>query len=137
LQPNKFQMKESTRQKKFARLVQKELAEIFQHDQKHLFNNAFLTVTIVRMSPDLAQARVYLSVFTQTDKNLLLEKITANSKQIKWLLADRIRKQVRIIPELFFFLDDTQEEAGRIDALLKSLNIQPEKEETEAKTEED
>jgi len=117
---------ESTRQKKFSRLIQKELSEMFQRDLKSLTgNNTLVTVTIVRTTPDLGLAKVYLSFLPSKGKTLLLDTIQDNTKQIRQLLANRIRHQVRVIPDLQFYLDDTEEEASRINSLLDSLNIPP------------
>lgn len=114
---------ESKRQQKFARLIQKELSEIFQRDAKSLFENSFITVTTVRMSPDLGVAKVYLSFLLAQDKKAMLEKVKTQGKQIKKMLGEKIRKQVRVIPELIYFIDDTIDYANRIDQLLSKIDI--------------
>ncbi|MES2386901.1 MAG: 30S ribosome-binding factor RbfA [Bacteroidota bacterium] len=122
---------ESQRQQKFARLIQKDLGDIFLHDTKGMFNHAFITVTTVRVSPDLGVANVYLSFLAVKDKNATLDAIREEGKQIRMALSNRIRKQVRIIPELRFFLDNSAEEAIRMESLISGLNIpkkEPEKE---------
>lgn len=116
---------ESTRQQKYARLIQKELGEIFQKDTKHLFGKAFITITLVKMSPDLGFAKVYLSMFMVDDQQLLLGQINERKGQIRKLLGQKIGKQVRIIPEIAFVIDDTEEKAQRIDKLIDSLDIPP------------
>lgn len=120
---------ESKRQQKVARLLQKDLSEIFQRDSRHLFNGAFITVTNVRVSPDLSIARVYLSFLATPNKESLLDLIKERSKAIRQQLADRVRHQLRIIPELHFFLDDTAEYAAKMDALFANLDIPPAPEE--------
>ncbi|MFC5409000.1 30S ribosome-binding factor RbfA [Larkinella bovis] len=120
---------ESKRQQKVARLVQKDLSEIFQRDSRHLFNGAFITVTNVRVSPDLSIARVYLSFLATPNKELLLELIKEKGKAIRQQLADRVRHQLRIIPELHYYLDDTAEYAAKMDALFANLEIPPAPEE--------
>lgn len=114
---------ESQRQQKFARLIQKDLGEIFLHDTKSTFENAFITVTKTRVSPDLGVANVYLSFMLVKNKELTLEAIREKGKLIRQLLSNRIRNQVRVIPELRFFLDDSAEEAARIEKLINTLNI--------------
>lgn len=110
---------DSTRQLKVSRLIQKELGEIFQRDVKILFGSALITVTQVRVSPDLSVARVYVSLFNVPDTNILLTQIKTHTKDIRTKLAERIKKQVRIIPNLVFFLDDSLDYAIKIDELLK------------------
>ncbi|NJL14230.1 MAG: 30S ribosome-binding factor RbfA [Microscillaceae bacterium] len=121
---------ESKRQQKVARLLQKELGEIFQQDAKHLFNQAFITVTTVRVTPDLGIARVYLSFLLVNNKKEALEDIQDKTRAVRQLLGQRIGKSLRIVPELHFYLDDTAEYASHIDALLDSLDIPPADEDT-------
>lgn len=110
---------DSTRQLKVSRLVQKELGEIFQRETTLLFGKALITVTQVRVSPDLGVAKVYVSLFNVPDTQVLLKSIQVHTKEIRTKLSDRIKKQVRIIPNLVFFLDDSLDYAMRIDELLK------------------
>ena len=110
---------ESTRQLKYARLLQKELSEIFQRDAAAKYEKALITVTRVRVSPDLSVARVYVSLFAVKDRDALLKKIKEQAKEIRRVLGDTIRKQVRIVPNLEFFIDDSLDYAERIDELLK------------------
>ncbi len=117
---------DSTRQKKYSRLIQKDLGEIFQRTARDLFGGAFITVTHVKVSPDLAQAKVYLSFLMVKDKEELLYEIERNNKVIRQYLARRIGKQARIIPELFFFIDDTEEVASKVEKLFENLEIPPE-----------
>jgi ribosome-binding factor A len=112
---------DSTRQQKFARLIQKELAEIFQRDIKSYFAGAFITVTVVRVSPDLGVAKVFLSLMLAKDKNALLEKINENRKAIRKMLGERIRNQARIIPELIFYIDDNVEYAAKMDEIFAKI----------------
>jgi len=110
---------DSQRQLKVSRLIQKELGEIFQRETRLLFGNALITVTQVRVSPDLGVAKVYVSLFNVPDTQALLASIKEHTKDIRTKLSDRIKKQVRIIPNLSFFLDDSLDYALRIDELLK------------------
>lgn len=113
----------TTRQLKFARLIQKEISEIFQRDKRGILDNAFVTVADVRVSPDLGLAKIYISMMLAKDKQAILEKIKTRKSEIRKALGDRIRKQVRIIPELVFYLDEVEEKAQRMDELIKNLNI--------------
>ncbi|CAN5622718.1 30S ribosome-binding factor RbfA [soil metagenome] len=116
---------ESKRQQKVSRQLQKDLSEIFQRDVPHLFNGAFITVTSVRISPDLSVARVYLSFLATKNKQLLLENIQEKGKVLRQHLGDRVRHQLRIVPELNFFLDDTADYADKMDKLFSGLDIPP------------
>lgn len=120
---------ESKRQLKVSKLLQKELAEIFQKDVKSLFGGSFITVTRVQVSPDLSFARVYVSLLMEKDKKAVLENINSNKKQIRNLLGVKIGKQMRVVPELAFFLDENAEYATKMDELFAKLDIPPAPEE--------
>jgi len=124
---------ESKRQQKFARLIQKDLSEIFQRDAKNMFNGAFITVTEVKVSPDLSLAKVYMSFLLAKNKIALLEDIKEKGKAIRQLLAVKIRNQARIVPELHFYLDESLEYAAKIDNLLSKIHIPPATEENDNK----
>lgn len=114
---------DSKRQQKFSTLILKELSGIFQIDSRHLFGNAFITVTNVEISPDLSVAKIRLSFMLVADKNAMLESIKEKTKNIRQILGNKIRNQARIIPELVFFLDDTADYAIKMNAILAELNI--------------
>ncbi|HLL96848.1 MAG TPA: 30S ribosome-binding factor RbfA [Spirosoma sp.] len=116
---------ESKRQQKVARQLQKDLSEIFQREVPHLFNGAFITVTSVKISPDLSVARVYLSFLATKNKEQLLETIQEKSKVLRQLLGDRVRHQLRIVPDVSFFIDDTVEYADKMDKLFQGIDIPP------------
>lgn len=86
---------------------------------------AFITVTSVRISPDLSVARVYLSFLATKNKDLLLETIREKSKVIRQHLGDRVRHQLRIVPDISFYLDDTAEYADKMDKLFAGIEIPP------------
>jgi ribosome-binding factor A len=115
----------TTRQQKFSRLIQKELSEIFQRDKKGILDNAFITVTEVRVSPDLGVAKIFVSMMLAKDKQKTLENINQRKSEIRKALGDKIRKQVRVVPELIFIMDELEENAQRMDDLLKNLHIPP------------
>ena len=109
---------ETTRQNKISRLIQKELSEIFLLQTKSM-NGVLVSVSAVRISPDMSIARVYLSVFPSERSQEIVKNINDNMKSIRYELGTRVRHQLRIIPELKFFVDDTLDYAERIDELLK------------------
>ena len=109
---------ETTRQNKISRLIQKELSEIFLLQTKSM-NGVLESVSAVRISPDMSIARVYLSVFPSERSQEIVKNINDNMKSIRYELGTRVRHQLRIIPELKFFVDDSLDYAERIDELLK------------------
>ena len=109
---------QETRQNKIARLLQKELSLIFQ-SQTRTMHGVMVSVTRVKISPDLSVCTAYLSISPSERADELLQNIVRNDKQIRYDLGTRIRHQVRIIPELRFFLDDSLDYIDRIDELLK------------------
>lgn len=109
---------ETTRQNKIARLIQKELGDIFLLQTKAM-PGVLVSVSIVRISPDMSYARVYLSVFPSERSEEIVKNINANMKAIRFELGNRVRHQLRIIPELKFFVDDSLDYAAHIDELLK------------------
>ena len=116
---------ETKRQQKFSRLIQKEIAEIFQRDVTHLFHGAFISVSVVRVSPDLGVAKIYLSLLLGGDSKAVLQEIRENTKVIRQALAQRIKNQVRVIPNLIFYLDDSAEYAAHMDKIITDLDIPP------------
>jgi len=113
----------TTRQQKFAKLIQKELSDIFQRDKRGILENAFVTIVEVRVSPDLAIAKVYISMMLVKDKTAMLEKIRARKNEIRKALGNKIGTQVRVVPELIFFIDEVEEDAQRMDKLISGLDI--------------
>ena len=109
---------ETTRQNKISHLIQKELSEIFLLQTKSM-NGVLVSVSAVRISPDMSIARVYLSVFPSGRSQEIVKNINDNMKAIRYELGTRVRHQLRIIPELKFFVDDSLDYAERIDELLK------------------
>ncbi|MBO5001379.1 MAG: 30S ribosome-binding factor RbfA [Prevotella sp.] len=110
---------QETRQNKIARLLQKELSIIFQQ-QTRMMRGVMVSVTRVRVSPDLSICTAYLSIFPSEKGEEIINNITANEKAIRYELGTKVRHQLRIIPELRFFIDDSLDYIERIDELLKS-----------------
>ncbi len=109
---------ETTRQNKIARLLQKELSDIFLLQTKAT-KGVLVSVSVVRISPDLSYARAYLSIFPSDKAQEILQNINLHAKTIRFELGTRVRHQLRIIPELRFFLDDSLDYLEHIDKLLK------------------
>jgi len=115
----------STRQLKYSKLIQKELSDIFQRDKRGILDNTFITIADVRVSADLGIAKIYISMMLAKDKQKTLERINLRKKEIRKALGEKIGKQVRIIPELIFYIDEVEENAQRIEDLMKNLDIPP------------
>lgn len=109
---------ETTRQNKIARLIQKELSEMFQR-QTRAMHGVLVSVSICRISPDLSVCRIYLSVFPSERAEEIVGNINENVRQVRYELGTRVGRQLRIIPELKFFVDDSLDYAEHIDELLK------------------
>lgn len=119
-------MSGSTRQQKYGRLIQKELSDIFQRDKRGILDNAFITIADVKVNADLSVAKVYISMLLTKDKEKVLENINRHKSELRRALGDKIGKQVRIVPELIFYRDEVEENASRMDDIIKNLNIPPE-----------
>lgn len=109
---------ESNRQQKINRLIQKELGDIFLLEAKKM-QGVLISVTAVRVTPDLGIAHAYLSVFPSDKAGELVENINDNAKSVRYDLGKRMRNQLRIIPELRFHVDDSLDYIDNIDRLLK------------------
>ena len=109
---------QETRQNRISRLLQKQLASIFQ-TQTRMMHGVLVSVTRVKVSPDLSICTAYLSIFPSEKGDELLKNINANEKTIRYELGQRVHNQLRIIPELRFFIDDSLDYIERIDELLK------------------
>jgi len=109
---------QETRQNKIARLLQKELSVIFQQ-QTRAMHGVMVSVTRVRVSPDLSICTAHLSIFPSERGEEIMANIQKNEKQIRYELGTRVRYQLRIVPELRFFIDDSLDYIDHIDELLK------------------
>lgn len=109
---------EGTRLQKVARLIQKDLGEILQREGQSMFAGKMITVTQVRVSPDLALAKVYLSIFPSAGGEQTLEGIKNHARYFRGELGKRVRYQMRVVPELAFFIDDSLDYIENIDRLL-------------------
>lgn len=111
---------ESTRQKKVARLVLKEVAEIFLRKGIEYAAGKMISITKVRVSPDLSFARIYISIFPSVNQEEVLQKVQENVHKIRFELGQKVRSQLRIVPDIAFYIDDSLDYIDKIDKLLKS-----------------
>ena len=110
---------ESTRQQKVARQIQKDLAEIIRARGMAAYDGAMLTVSGVKITPDLALAKVYVSIFPSLKAEDVMKKLEDETSRLRGELGRRVAKQLRIVPELAFYLDDSLDYVEHIDELLK------------------
>jgi ribosome-binding factor A len=110
---------ESTRQKKVARLIQKELAEILLHHTSELAPGKMISVTTVRVSPDLSLAKTWVSIFPSDRADEIMAGIKGNVPRLRYELGQKVRNQLRIVPEIAFFIDDSNDYIDNITNLLK------------------
>ncbi|GGH10700.1 ribosome-binding factor A [Pedobacter zeae] len=120
-----YNIMESKRQQKFAGVLQEELAQVFQREGAAFLPNTLVTITRVRVSPDLAVAKVYLSFLNTNNTTLSINTVNAHAGEIRYKLGSRIRHQVRVVPELTFFVDDTNEYVERMDHLFDKIAKEP------------
>jgi ribosome-binding factor A len=109
------------RQEKFERLMQRDLGEIIQRRSADWFGGAFITVSDTSVSPDLGYLKVYVSLFNAEDKDELMERIESHKWEIRKMLASKIRNEVRKVPELEFFEDNSLDEMNKMDALFDKI----------------
>ena len=114
-------MKEGKRQKQVGGLIQEEINLIFQRLGLNMVNGGMVSISSVKITPDLLEARIYLSVFNASDNEEVLKKIQERAWEIKRELAARIKHQLRRIPELKFFLDDTLDQVFKMEELLRQI----------------
>lgn len=123
---------ESKRQQKFAGLLQEELAAIFQREGAAYLPNTLVTITKVRVSPDLAVAKVYLSFLNTNNTSLSVATVNAHASEIRYKLGARIRHQARVIPTLSFFVDDTNEYVEHMDKIFNKIASERKEEQEES-----
>lgn len=110
---------QSTRQQKVARQIQRDLAEIIRARGMAAYDGAMLTVSGVKITPDLALAKVYVSIFPSSKATDVMEQLGEETSRLRGFLGRRVSKQLRIVPELVFYLDDSLDYVEHIDELLK------------------
>jgi ribosome-binding factor A len=120
---------ESKRQQKFAGVIQQDLAEIFQREGMNFLPNTMVTITKVRVTPDLAIARVFLSFFNSLDATASLSTVKTHASEIRYKLGAKIKNQVRVVPQLEFFVDDTNDYVEKMDQLFDQISKEPRQDE--------
>ncbi len=120
---------ESKRQQKFAGVIQKDLAELFQREGGGFLPDTLVTITKVRVTPDLGIARIFLSFFNNANASLALSTVKAHASEIRYKLGARIKDQVRVVPHLEFFLDDTNDYVERMEKIFEKISKEPRQEE--------
>lgn len=111
---------ETKRINRINKLIQKDIGEILQLENRKLFSGSMLTVTKVNITPDLGIAKIYISIFPSAKNKEILEKVRTYTKEIRYQLSQRVKNQLRIIPDLKFYLDDSLDYIDNIDKLLKN-----------------
>ena len=110
---------DSTRQKKVPKLIQVEISDIFLKEFRDILTDALVTPSIVRVSPDMSIAKIYLSIFPSSKTKEIFDRLEVDRSKLRHILGKKIANQVRIIPELKFFPDDSLDYLENIDNLLK------------------
>ena len=119
---------DSKRQQKYGKLIQKDISEILRLNFSEVYKGGLATVTLVKMSPDLGLAKIYVSILGLANPQQFFDDINERKNEVRKILGNKIGKQVRRIPELAFFHDNIEEEARRVDKLIDNLEIPPEPE---------
>lgn len=112
---------QNKRQSQVGELIKRNFSMVLQVEGSYIYKNALVSVTNVLMSPDLSYAKIYLSVYNRDDKNRVIEELTQEKPRLKNSLSSRIRKHVRRIPEIDFFLDETLDEMYRLNNLFDRI----------------
>jgi ribosome-binding factor A len=115
-------MQEGKRQKQIGGLIQEEMTGIFQRLGMNMMDGGMVSITSVKITPDLLEARIYLSLFQVADRKATMKKIEERAWEIKRELTSRVKHQLRRMPELKFFLDDTLDHVFRMEELFKQIN---------------
>lgn len=121
-------MQEGKRQKQVAGLLRQEMSEIFTRLGLNVLDGSMVTISAVKITPDLLEARVYLSLFQAADSQALLKKITDRSWEIKKELSSRVGKQLRRMPEIRYFADDTLDHVFKMEEIFKKIRDDENKE---------
>ncbi len=124
-------MQENKRQKQIAGLINEELSGIFQHLGLNVIDGALVSISSVKVTPDLLEARVYLSIFNSPDAKAALKRIEDRAWEIKKELAAKVKNQLRRIPEITYFLDDTLDHVFKMEEIFKQIKKADETNENE------
>lgn len=122
---------ETKRQKQTAEVIRRHLGNVMMMEGSYIYGGALVTITRVKVTPDMSQSKIYLSIYNAKDKEAVLAAIRQNTQILKRNLSSRIRKHVRRIPKIHFYLDETLDEVSRLDRLISNLNAPYTKQEEE------
>lgn len=117
-------MEESKRQKQVSAVLEKEMNDIFRHLGLAVVQGVLVSISSVKITPDLAEARIYLSFFNSDNPKSTLKQIEDKNWEIKKELAQKVRHQLRIVPTLTFFIDDTLDYVDKMESLFKEIKEQ-------------
>jgi len=117
-------MQEGKRQKQVAALLHEELSNVFQHLGLNMVDGGMVSISSVKVSPDLSEAKIYLSFFKVPDRKIAMKKIEERGWEIKKELVNSIKRQLRIMPQLSFFIDDSLDYVDKMEALFKEIKSQ-------------
>ena len=115
-------MEEGKRQRQVAGVLQEELNDIFRRLSLNMIDGGMVSISTVKVTPDLLEARIYISLFQVADTAVTLKKIEGRAWEIKKELADRVKHQLRRIPVLQFYLDDTLDHVFKMEELFREIN---------------
>lgn len=118
---------ESKRQLQVAELIKRHFAPVFQEHGIYIYGSTpFVSVSSVKLTPDLSQAKIYVSIFNVNDKEAVLSKISNHTHLLKQSLAQRLRHHIRRMPQIFFYSDETIDEMYQVNALFNKIkNMYP------------
>lgn len=119
---------ESVRQRQVNELVKRHFSQVLIEQGRTIYGDAMVSVTNVQVSPDLSQSRIYLSIFNADNKDEIIQMINMHHHQLKQALAHRIRRHVRRIPQVEFYLDELVDEIYRVDKLFDKIDVKSEEE---------
>lgn len=114
-------MQESKRQKQVGQLINEEMSNIFQREGLNVVNGGLVSISKVSMTPDLLEARIYLSLFKIDNPQEFIDEITTKSSELRGILGNKLKNQLRRIPELKFFNDDTLDYVFKMEGIFKKL----------------
>ncbi|WP_235296729.1 30S ribosome-binding factor RbfA [Portibacter marinus] len=112
----------SKRNLQVAEIIKRNMGMVFFQEGPYIYGDALVTVTNVQVTPDMSQSKIYLSIYNTDDKNAVVEMVQQHTHRLRQLLAHRIKKHVRRIPTIHFFIDETLDEMYRLNALFDNIH---------------
>lgn len=112
---------DTKRQLQMGELIKRSFAPILQEQGRYIYGDAFVSVTTVKVASDLSQVKIYVSIFNTDDKEAVLKKISNHTHMLKQALVQRVKNQLRRIPVIYFYIDETIDEMFRVDSMLENI----------------